>query len=227
MTVAVHWGWERRSWDAGRSRVAGVDEAGRGPIAGPVVAAAVILPPDCPLPGLDDSKRLKPGKREALYSEIVQTALGWAVASETPAVIDQINILQAALRAMAAAVGRLTPEPDCLLVDGIQAVPLPARPPVDQFPLVRGDGESVSIAAASVLAKVYRDRKMAEYDRLYPGYGFARHKGYGTRAHLEALQRLGPSPIHRKTFRPVREILGASGPACRRPGSGPGPPIPG
>ncbi|MFQ5911722.1 MAG: ribonuclease HII [Nitrospinota bacterium] len=210
--MAVGWRWEGRRWSAGRSRVAGVDEAGRGPIAGPVVAAAVILPPGCRIPGLDDSKRLKPSKRESLRQQIVERAVSWAVASETPDVIDRINILRAALRAMATAVCLLKPEPDCLLVDGSQAVPLPAHLCLDQFPIVRGDGQSVSIAAASVLAKVHRDGEMAEYDHLYPGYGFARHKGYGTRAHLEALARLGLSPIHRRSFRPVRELLSPPGP---------------
>lgn len=216
--MAVRWDWERRRWEAGRSRVAGVDEAGRGPWAGPVFAAAVILPPGCRLPGLDDSKRLRPKEREALYGEVVRKALAWAVAFETPQVIDRINILQASLRAMASAVRRLNPQPDCLLVDGAQVIPSCARLSVEQVPLVRGDGRSVSIAAASILAKVSRDRAMAEYDRLYPGYGFARHKGYGTRAHLEALRRLGPSPIHRVSFRPVRELLRASGHPAEPPG---------
>ena len=204
--MTVGWRWEREKWSAGRSSVAGVDEAGRGPIAGPVVAAAVVLPPDCALPGLDDSKRLKPEARESLYRLIVDEARGWAVASETAEVIDRINILQAALRAMAGAVRRLTPAPDCLLVDGLHPVPLPPGLHIEQTPVVHGDAQSASIAAASILAKVSRDRQMGEFDRLHPGYGFARHKGYPTPAHLEALKRLGPSPIHRKSFRPIREV---------------------
>ncbi|MFQ5691535.1 MAG: ribonuclease HII [Nitrospinota bacterium] len=214
--MAVGWDWERRIWDAGRSPVAGVDEAGRGPLAGPVVAAAVILPPGCRLPGLDDSKRLQPADREALYGDITRQALAWAVTTEAPDVIDRVNILQASLRAMAAAVRRLRPAPRGLLVDGGQVLPLPSRFPIEQVPLVRGDGISVSVAAASILAKVSRDREMEGYDRLYPGYGFARHKGYPTRAHLEALRRLGPSPIHRMSFRPVRDAARKPGPPGAR-----------
>ncbi len=216
--MAVGWRWEREKWGAGLSSVAGVDEAGRGPIAGPVVAAAVVLPPDCALPGLDDSKRLKPETRESLYRLIVDEARGWAVASETAEVIDRINILQAALRAMAGAVHHLTPAPDCLLVDGLHTVPLPPGLHIEQTPVVHGDAQSASIAAASILAKVSRDRQMEEFDRLHPGYGFARHKGYPTPAHLEALKRLGPSPIHRKSFRPVREVQ--CGPANGEGGEG-------
>ncbi len=130
------------------------------------------------------------------------------MASETAEVIDRINILQAALRAMGKAVHRLAPAPDCLLVDGLHTVSLPAELHIEQTPLVQGDGQSVSIAAASILAKVSRDKQMVGFDRLYPGYGFARHKGYPTRAHLEALRRLGPSPIHRMSFRPVRDARG-------------------
>ena len=216
--MAVGWRWEREKWGAGLSIVAGVDEAGRGPIAGPVVAAAVVLPPDCAPPGLDDSKRLKPEARESLYRLIVDEARGWAVASETAEVIDRINILQAALRAMAGAVHHLTPAPDCLLVDGRHTVPLSPGFHIEQTPVVHGDAQSASIAAASILAKVSRDRQMEGFDRLHPGYGFARHKGYPTPAHLEALKRLGPSPIHRKSFRPVREVQ--CGPANWEGGEG-------
>jgi ribonuclease HII len=205
--VPVGWEWERRKWNTGFCRVAGIDEAGRGPIAGPVVAAAVILPPDCSLPGLNDSKQIKPDEREALYDRIVRVARGWAVASEPPEVIDRINILQAALRAMATAAGQLSPAADCLLVDGKQTVPLSGSLSIEQVAIVGGDGISMSIAAASILAKVSRDRQMEAFERVYPGYGFARHKGYGTRVHLEALERLGPSPIHRRSFRPVREAF--------------------
>ncbi len=193
-------------WRAGHALVAGVDEAGRGPIAGPVVAASVILPPDCSIPGLDDSKKLTADAREALYQAIVEKSVAWSVAGEDPEAIDRFNILQASLRAMMRSVLLLTPSPHCVLVDGSQPIPLQAETAIAQESIVRGDGTSVSIAAASILAKVSRDRQMEAYDSLYPEYGFARHKGYGTKAHLAALSRFGPTPIHRKSFRPVRDV---------------------
>ena len=205
--MGVGWEWEQSKWKAGRVCVAGVDEAGRGPIAGPVVAAAVVLPRDCRLPGLNDSKQLTPKERNSLHHQIVDQALAWAVASETSEVIDQINILKATFRAMASAVGLLDPQPDCLLVDGSHPILFTFSNSVEQIPIVKGDGKSASIAAASILAKVARDGAMEEFDRLYPGYGFAQHKGYGTKAHLQALARMGPCPIHRKTFRPVRDMV--------------------
>ena len=183
--------------------IAGVDEAGRGPLAGPVVAAAVILDPARPIPGLDDSKRLSPQRREALDAEIRARAAGWAIARVDADVIDAINVLEATMLAMREAVARLDPAPERVLVDGNRCpdLPCPARA------VVRGDATVAAIGAASILAKVARDREMAEMDRRYPGYGFSRHKGYGTRAHREALLRLGPSPIHRRSFAPVRSAL--------------------
>ena len=183
--------------------IAGVDEAGRGPLAGPVVAAAVILDPARPIPGLDDSKRLSPQRREALDVEIRARAAGWAIARVGIEVIEAINILEATMQAMREAVARLDPAPERVLVDGNRCpdLPCPARA------VVRGDASVAVIGAASILAKVARDREMVEMDHRYPGYGFARHKGYGTRAHREALLRLGPSPIHRRSFAPVRSAL--------------------
>ena len=188
---------------AAGKRTAGVDEAGRGPLAGPVVAAAVILDPARPIPGLDDSKRLSPRCREALDAEIRAHAAGWAIARVDVEVIDAINILEATMQAMSEAVARLDPAPEQVLVDGNRcpALPCPARA------VVGGDAGVAAISAASILAKVARDREMVEVDFRYPGYGFARHKGYGTRAHREALLRLGPSPIHRRSFAPVKSML--------------------
>ena len=183
--------------------VAGVDEAGRGPLAGPVVAAAVILDPAVRVAGLADSKRLSAQSREELDLAIREHAISFAVARVEAGVIDAINILQATMRAMREAVGRLDPAPDEVLVDGNRCpdLPCPARA------VVRGDASVAAISAASILAKVARDREMIEMDRRYPEYGFARHKGYGTRAHRDALARLGPSPIHRASFAPVRAAL--------------------
>lgn len=183
--------------------VAGVDEAGRGPLAGPVVAAAVILDPTVRIVGLGDSKRLSPQRRAELDLEIRERAAGYAVARADVDVIDAINILQATMQAMREAVARLDPAPDLVLVDGNRCpdVPCPVRA------VVGGDATVAAIGAASILAKVARDREMIEMDRRYPEYGFARHKGYGTRAHRDALLRLGPSPIHRLSFAPVKSAL--------------------
>ncbi|AMV73127.1 ribonuclease HII [Desulfuromonas carbonis] len=183
--------------------IAGVDEAGRGPLAGPVVAAAVILPQQFDLAGLDDSKKLSQKERERLFPLIRAQALAIGVGFASPAEIDAINILQATLRGMSLAVKRLQLPADFLLIDGITPLPLP----IAQQTLKKGDSRSLSIAAASVIAKVVRDRVMVGYDRRYPGYGFARHKGYGSREHLAAIARLGPSPLHRATFGGVREHL--------------------
>ena len=183
--------------------IAGVDEAGRGPLAGPVVAAAVILDPAVRIVGLGDSKRLSPQRRAELDLEIRERAAGYAVARADVDVIDAINILQATMQAMREAVARLDPAPDLVLVDGNRCpdVPCPVRA------VVGGDATVAAIGAASILAKVARDREMIEMDRRYPEYGFARHKGYGTRAHRDALLRLGPSPIHRLSFAPVKSAL--------------------
>ncbi|MBR2783080.1 MAG: ribonuclease HII [Firmicutes bacterium] len=177
--------------------IAGVDEAGRGPLAGPVAAAAVILPPDAWLPGLNDSKKLSEKQRLELEPRIKEQAVAWNVTLIDHLTIDRINILQATKLGMRQAIAALSPAPSYLLVDGFEldGVDLP------QQGLIKGDARSVSIAAASVLAKTARDRLMLEYDALYPGYGFARHKGYPTAEHKEALRRLGPCPIHRLTFK--------------------------
>ena len=177
----------------------GVDEAGRGCWAGPVVAAAVVLPAGWAPDGLDDSKKLSPARREALYAEIRAGALAWAACAVSAPEIDSSNILRATLRAMSRAVARLSLTPDLLLVDGNQ-VPVVSMPAES---LVRGDGTSAAIAAASIIAKVLRDRVMTVWDRHYPGYGFAAHKGYGVAAHRAALDRLGPCPLHRLSFEPL------------------------
>ena len=176
--------------------ICGIDEAGRGPLAGPVCAAACILPPDLRLEGLNDSKKLSEKKREALYAQITEKALAWAVCLADEKTIDAINILQATFRAMGGALARLPLTPDLCLVDGNRdpGLGLPTRT------IVKGDGTCACIAAASILAKVTRDRLMKEYDSQYPGYGFAAHKGYGTRAHYAAIDQLGLCPIHRRTF---------------------------
>lgn len=183
--------------------ICGVDEAGRGPLAGPVVAAAVIVPPDVTLPGLRDSKRLPPETRETLDAEIRDRALTLAVIEVGTREIERLGILAASLKAMALAVKALTVLPDMVLVDGNQPLPL-AYP---QQPVIKGDDRCPVISAASVLAKVHRDRRMTAYHRLYPQYNFARHKGYATPEHLEALRCWGPCAIHRRTFRGVKEWL--------------------
>ncbi len=190
------WSRERRLAAEGFRHIAGVDEAGRGPLAGPVVAAAVILPVGVRLPGLRDSKLLAPGRRERLAALIREAAVAWSVRAVPPDEIDRLNIRRAAFLAMALAVGRLQPAPEWVLVDGQPIPGLPWR----QTAIPRGDALCASISAASVLAKVYRDRVMETFDRLYPGYGFARHKGYPTAEHRAAVARLGPSPIHRVSF---------------------------
>jgi ribonuclease HII len=183
--------------------LAGVDEVGRGPLAGDVVAAAVILDPARPIPGLRDSKKLSALRREALALLIKEQALAWAVARATVAEIDQLNILQAALLAMHRAVQALRPQPAYVLVDGNR---LP-RWEYASEPVVKGDDRVPAIAAASILAKVQRDGELLELERQYPGYGFAAHKGYPTAAHLKALHTLGVSPVHRRSFGPVRALL--------------------
>lgn len=178
------------------SLICGIDEAGRGPLAGPVVAGAVILPKDCEILYLNDSKKLSPAKREALYEEIMEKAEAVGVGMASPARIDEINILQATYEAMREAVDNLGVTPELLLNDAV-TIPDVSIP---QVPIIKGDAKSVSIAAASIIAKVTRDRLMVQYDEILPGYGFARHKGYGSKDHIEAIRRLGPTPIHRQTF---------------------------
>jgi len=184
--------------------LAGVDEAGRGPLAGPVCAAAVILDPQRPIPGVDDSKKLSSACREALETEIRSRALAWSVAWASAREIDRLNILQASLLAMRRAVAALDPRPLRVLVDGNQITDFGC--PVQA--VVGGDGIIPAIGAASILAKVARDRLMVQLEQDYPGYGFASHKGYPTAAHREALRRLGPCPEHRRSFTPVRDCSG-------------------
>ena len=188
--------YEKRAGEQGFTAVCGIDEAGRGPLAGPVCAAAVILPPDCDIPGLNDSKKLSEKKREALFPVIQAKALafgiGWATAEE----IDRVNILQATFLAMARAVEALPTPADYALVDGNRMPPLP----IPGETIVKGDATSASIAAASILAKVSRDRLLRRLDEEHPEYGFAKHKGYGTKAHYEAIRKYGLLPEHRRSF---------------------------
>ena len=172
--------------------ICGIDEAGRGPLAGPVAAGAAILPKDCQILYLNDSKKLSESRREELFLEIKEKAIAWS----GPERIDEINILQATYEAMRQAIAKLDPAPQILLNDAV-TIPQVAIP---QVPIIKGDAKSVSIAAASILAKVTRDHMMEEYDKEYPEYGFAKHKGYGTAAHIAALKEFGPTPIHRRTF---------------------------
>lgn len=178
------------------SYICGIDEVGRGPLAGPVVAGAVILPKDCEILYLNDSKKLSEKKREELYDEIMEKALATGIGIVGPARIDEINILQATYEAMRMAIGNLQVTPDLLLND---AVTIP-EVSVKQVPIIKGDAKSVSIAAASIIAKVTRDRLMVQYEEVLPGYGFASNKGYGSAAHIEALKKLGATPIHRLSF---------------------------
>jgi ribonuclease HII len=192
--------YERDARQHGWMRIAGVDEAGRGSLFGPVVAAAVILNPRRRIVGLDDSKKLQPERRGELAPRIQEHALAWAVAEIDASRIDAWNIYQASRQAMVAAISQLRPLPDYLLLDAIEL-----DLPIEQRSLIHGDARSVSIAAASILAKVERDRRMEEFDLLYPQYGLAQNKGYSTPDHLEALRRFGPTPLHRFSYAPVRE----------------------
>lgn len=178
------------------ANVCGIDEAGRGPLCGPVVAGAVILSKECNILYINDSKKLTEKMRDKVYDEIAANAVAWAIGMASPERIDEINILQATYEAMREAIGKLKVTPDILLND---AVTIPGVD-IKQIPIIKGDAKSRSIAAASIMAKVTRDRMMEQYDALYPEYGFARHKGYGTKAHIEALKEYGPCPIHRRTF---------------------------
>ncbi len=195
------WTLEEAARSRGALRIAGVDEAGRGPLFGPVVAAAVILPKGCILEGLNDSKKLTPNKRIELDLGVRANAIAWAIAEVDAETIDRINIRQASLLAMRRAVEQLALSPDFLLIDGRDTIDWPCP----QQAIIRGDGISFSIAAASVLAKVHRDRLLVELDREFPGYGLARHKGYGCPEHLAALDRLGPTPLHRRSYAPVAQ----------------------
>lgn len=196
MSTVDLWAIEHQCFEGGLELVCGVDEAGRGPLAGPVCAAAVILPRDLVIAGLNDSKKLTDKKRRELFDVITEQAVAYGIACSDEKEIDEINILQATFRAMERAVKKLSVQPDIVLVDGNRVPPMP-------FPVktvVKGDSLSASIAAASILAKVTRDRWMEEQDAMYPAYGFAVHKGYGTKRHYEALTENGPCPIHRMTF---------------------------
>lgn len=188
--------FELAARDAGYRRVCGIDEAGRGPLSGPVVAAACVLEPGTEIPGLNDSKKLTPKKRDLLYDLVIERATDFAVGFATPEEVDSINILNATMLAMRRAIAALKVSADYALVDGncIRDYPIPARA------IIKGDSLSMSVAAASILAKVTRDRLCLEDDRQYPMYGFAKHKGYGTAEHIAALRTYGPCPIHRKTF---------------------------
>lgn len=196
--------FEKKAWQQNYRAVAGVDEAGRGPLAGPVVTAACILDPDRPIYGLDDSKKLSPARRNRLYNEIICNAVAWQIGLSDHDTIDRINILQATCSAMREAIAGLSTQADLLLIDAVNLKNV--ETPV--WPIIRGDSLSVSIAAASILAKVTRDRLMVEYDLQYPQYGFAQHKGYGTAQHYQALAQYGPCPIHRLTF--IRSVIGTT-----------------
>jgi ribonuclease HII len=198
------WVYEKKARANGHLTIAGIDEAGRGPLAGPVVAAAVILPDRFPSTEVNDSKQLSPIQRDRLYELIYSQAVAVGIGIVDAIEIDRINILRASLLAMAMAASNLDPAPDCLLVDGNFPVPLALA----QQTIVKGDALSLSIAAASIVAKVTRDRLMSRYDHDYPQYGFAGHKGYGTHAHREAIVRHGCCPIHRRSFKGVKEFSG-------------------
>ena len=178
------------------AHICGIDEVGRGPLAGPVVAGAVILPKDCDILYINDSKKLSEKKREELYDVIMEKAVAVGLGYSTPERIDEINILQATYEAMQQAIGKLSVKPDLLLND---AVTIP-KVDIRQVPIIKGDAKSISIGAASIVAKVTRDRLMVQYDEVYPEYGFASNKGYGAQIHIDALKKYGPCPIHRKTF---------------------------
>jgi ribonuclease HII len=193
--------YEIKAYDKGYKIVAGLDEAGRGPLAGPVVAATVVFSKDIELQDLDDSKKLSAKRREKLFPKIQEMPYGVAVVGQE--IIDEINILQATRLAMKQAVEKLMMNPDILLIDGNQKI----DSPIEQWTIVKGDAKSYSIAAASILAKVTRDRIMEEYHNQYPQYEFIRHKGYGTKRHRELIVEHGPCPIHRKTFRGVSEYI--------------------
>jgi ribonuclease HII len=201
MATVCGWEFETDARRSGALRIAGIDEVGRGPLFGPVVAAAVILPTGCCLQGLTDSKKLSEKKREQLDLEIRACAVAWAIAAVDVETIDRINIRRASLEAMRRAVEQISECPDYLLIDGRDTIEWNCP----QQPVIHGDALSFSIAAASVLAKVHRDRLLVELDAVYPGYGLGHHKGYGTAEHMEALARLGPTPLHRRSYEPVAQ----------------------
>ncbi|HFI0218128.1 TPA: ribonuclease HII [Streptococcus suis] len=194
--------YEKALYENGVDFIAGIDEVGRGPLAGPVVAAAVILPKGCKIRYLNDSKKIPKSKHEAIYEEVIERAVAVGVGIKDAAVIDQVNIYEATKLAMLEALGQLSQEPEHLLIDAMKL-----DTPIPQTSIIKGDANSLSIAAASIVAKVTRDKMMADYDKEFSGYGFAKNAGYGTAEHLEGLNKLGITPIHRKTFEPIKSML--------------------
>ncbi|HHT7795708.1 TPA: ribonuclease HII [Streptococcus suis] len=194
--------YERALYENGVEFIAGIDEVGRGPLAGPVVAAAVILPKGCKIRYLNDSKKIPKSKHEAIYQEVMARALAVGVGIKDATVIDQVNIYEATKLAMLEALGKLGQKPDHLLIDAMKL-----DTPIPQTSIIKGDANSLSIAAASIVAKVMRDKMMADYDKEFSGYGFAKNAGYGTAEHLEGLNKLGITPIHRKTFEPIKSMV--------------------
>lgn len=193
--------YEKELYAQGIELIAGVDEVGRGPLAGPVVAAAVILPKACKIPGLNDSKKIPKAKHKEIYEAVLKNAIAIGVGVKDNHVIDQVNIYEATKLAMMEAVGQLKPQPQHLLIDAMKL-----DLPISQTSIIKGDANSLSIAAASIVAKVTRDQMMEEFDKEYPGYDFAKNAGYGTTNHLAGLHRLGVTPIHRRSFEPVKSM---------------------
>lgn len=194
--------YEKALNENGVELIAGIDEVGRGPLAGPVVAAAVILPKGCKIRYLNDSKKIPKSKHEAIYNEIIEHAVAVGVGVKDAAVIDQVNIYEATKLAMLEALGQLVQEPEHLLIDAMKL-----DTSIPQTSIIKGDANSLSIAAASIVAKVTRDKMMVDYDKEFSGYGFAKNAGYGTSEHLEGLNKLGITPIHRKTFEPIKSVV--------------------
>ncbi|MGW8381851.1 ribonuclease HII [Streptococcus parasuis] len=194
--------YEKALYENGVELIAGIDEVGRGPLAGPVVAAAVILPKGCKIRYLNDSKKIPKSKHEAIYNEIIEHSVAVGVGVKDAAVIDQVNIYEATKLAMLEALGQLIQEPEHLLIDAMKL-----DTSIPQTSIIKGDANSLSIAAASIVAKVTRDKMMADYDKEFSGYGFAKNAGYGTSEHLEGLNKLGITPIHRKTFEPIKSMV--------------------
>jgi len=193
--------YEKELYTQGIQLIAGVDEVGRGPLAGPVVAAAVILPKACKIPGLNDSKKIPKSKHKEIYEAVLQNAIAIGIGVKDNQVIDQVNIYEATKLAMREAIGQLEPQPQHLLIDAMRL-----DLPISQTSIIKGDANSLSIAAASIVAKVTRDQMMEEFDRKYPGYDFAQNAGYGTAKHLAGLDQLGVTPIHRRSFEPVKSM---------------------
>ena len=193
--------YEKECYARGMELIAGVDEVGRGPLAGPVVAAAVILPKACKIPGLNDSKKIPKSKHKEIYEAVLQNAIAIGIGIKDNQVIDQVNIYEATKLAMREAIGQLEPQPQHLLIDAMRL-----DLPISQTSIIKGDANSLSIAAASIVAKVTRDQMMEEFDREYPGYDFAQNAGYGTAKHLAGLDQLGVTPIHRRSFEPVKSM---------------------